>query len=130
MNTAMEPTVQVALVTTGGTILVTLIGVVVEMLRRNHKALTEVQENAQIARDQVANSHSTNLRDDMDRLHDDVREVLDVLRQHGSEIGGLRADLRQERVERLAVSERLDHHLTTVASTTAATVAAVMGGTE
>ncbi|QMP84472.1 protein of unknown function DUF2746 [Streptomyces phage Endor1] len=111
MTSAMEPTVQVALVSTGGTILVTLIGVVVEMLRRNHKALTEVQENAQIARDQVANSHSTNLRDDMDRLHDDVREVLDVLRQHGKEIGGLREDLRQERVERLAVSDRLDHHL-------------------
>ncbi|WJN62724.1 tail needle protein [Streptomyces phage phiScoe15] len=107
----MEPTVQVALVTTGGTVFVTLIGVVVEMLRRNHKALSEVQENAQIARDQVANSHSTNLRDDMDRLHDDVREVLDVLRQHGKEIGGLREDLRQERIERLAVSDRLDHHL-------------------
>jgi L-asparaginase/Glu-tRNA(Gln) amidotransferase subunit D len=107
----MEPTVQVALVSTGGTILVTLIGVVVEMLRRNRKALTEVQENVQVARDQVANSHSTNLRDDMDSLHDDVREVLDVLRQHGKEIGGLREDLRQERVERLAVADRLDHHL-------------------
>ncbi|WJN63122.1 tail needle protein [Streptomyces phage phiScoe44] len=126
----MEPTVQVALVTTGGTILVTLIGVVVEFLRRNHKALAEVKENAQVARDQVANSHTTNLRDDMDRLHDDVREVLDVLRTHGAEIGGLRADLRQERIERLAVSERLDHHLTTVAATTAATVAAVVGSTD
>ncbi|WMI33348.1 hypothetical protein SEA_PROVOLONE_27 [Streptomyces phage Provolone] len=125
-----EPTVQVALVTTGGTILVTLIGVVVEMLRRNHKALSEVQENVTIARDQVANSHSTNLRDDMDRLHDDVREVLDVLRQHGSEIGGLRADLRQERAERMEVSRRLDTHLSTVASTTAATVAAVVGTTD
>jgi hypothetical protein len=111
MTNAMEPTVQVALVSTGGTILVTLIGVCVEFMRRQHKALTEVRDNTQEARDQVANSHSTNLRDDMDRLHDDVREVLDVLRQHGSEIGGLRADLRQERVERLAVSERLDNHL-------------------
>ncbi|QEQ94058.1 membrane protein [Streptomyces phage Saftant] len=109
---SMEPTVQVALVTTGGTVFVTLIGVVVEMLRRNHKALAEVQENVSVARDQVANSHTTNLRDDMDRLHDDVREVLDVLRQHGKEIGGLREDLRQERIERLAVSDRLDHHLT------------------
>ncbi|WJN63041.1 tail needle protein [Streptomyces phage phiScoe3] len=126
----MEPTVQVALVSTGGTIGVAMLGVFVELLRRNHKALSEVKENAQEARDQVANTHSTNLRDDLDRVHDDVREVLDVLRQHGSEIAGLRTDLRQERVERHALSERVDHHLATVASATAATVAAVVGGIE
>ncbi|AKY03709.1 hypothetical protein AVT26_gp27 [Streptomyces phage Lannister] len=91
-----------------------LIGAVVEMLRRQHNAIEEVRENAREARDQVANTHSTNLRDDLDDLHEDVREVLRVLQRHTEEIGGLRDDLRQERRERLAVSDRLDDHINAV----------------
>ncbi|ATE85356.1 hypothetical protein SEA_OLIYNYK_26 [Streptomyces phage Oliynyk] len=92
-----------------------LIGALVELLRRQNRAIEEVRENAQEARDQVANTHSTNLRDDLDDLHNDVREVLRVLGQHSEEIAGLRGDLRQERRERLAVADRLDDHITSAA---------------
>ncbi|AVE00406.1 hypothetical protein SEA_OZZYJ_25 [Streptomyces phage OzzyJ] len=112
---AAESPTQVALITTGGTIAVALIGALVELLRRQHNAIEEVRSNAQEARDQVANTHSTNLRDDLDELHEDVREVLRVLSRHTEEIGGLRDDLRQERRERLAVADRLDDHITSVA---------------
>ncbi|UFD97963.1 hypothetical protein PQC18_gp25 [Streptomyces phage Pablito] len=110
-----EPAANVALITTGGTVAVALIGALVELLRRQHNAIAEVRENAQEARDQVSNTHTTNLRDDLDDLHEDVREVLRVLTQHTTEIGGLRDDLRQERRERLAVSDRLDDHITSAA---------------
>jgi gas vesicle protein len=112
---ALEPTVQVALVTTGGTIVVALIGTALEVLRRHGKAIEQVAEDAAQAREQVTNTHSTNLRDDMDRIHDDVREVLKVLARHGEEISGIREEIRQERRERLAVSERLDDHISAVA---------------
>ncbi|AKY03633.1 hypothetical protein SEA_IZZY_26 [Streptomyces phage Izzy] len=112
---AAESTTQVALISTGGTIAVALIGALVELLRRQNRAIEEVRENAQEARDQVANTHSTNLRDDLDDLHNDVREVLRVLGQHSEEIAGLRGDLRQERRERLAVADRLDDHITSAA---------------
>jgi hypothetical protein len=120
----VDPSVQTAIVTGVFGLLALVVG---ELLRRNHKALGEVREHAMAARDQVQNTHKTNLRDDMDRMHEDVRQVLEVVRSHGYELGHLRRDLQQERVERSALSERLDGHLSTVASTTAATVAAVVG---
>ncbi|MGW6600615.1 DUF2746 domain-containing protein [Streptomyces sp. NPDC055036] len=112
MLIAVEPAANVALITTGGTIAVALIGALVEMVRRQRSAIEEVRENAQEARDQVSNTHTTNLRDDLDDLRADVREVLRILGQHTEEIGGVREDLRQERRERLAVSDRLDDHIT------------------
>ncbi|AVO22508.1 hypothetical protein PBI_PAEDORE_25 [Streptomyces phage Paedore] len=115
---------QVALVTAGGTVAVTLIGTLVELLRRQNNAINEVRENAQEARDQVANTHSTNLRDDLDRVIDGLEAVLagqarhdEALRQHGREIGGLRTDLAHERAERLAVAERLDGHIAVTVAT-------------
>ncbi|MEU7905897.1 DUF2746 domain-containing protein [Actinoplanes sp. NPDC049118] len=94
--------------TTLGTVLVALIGVVVELLRRQHKALGAVQE-------QVHNAHGTNLRDDLDKVIAGVDQLLDgqdrhdqLLREHARDIGGLRAELRHERAERLAVERRLD----------------------
>ncbi|QDP44230.1 hypothetical protein KGG70_gp54 [Streptomyces phage Celia] len=108
---ALSPATQVALISTGGTIVVAVIGVLVEFLRRQSSALNEVRENTAEARNQVANSHQTNLRDDMDRLHDDVRAVLELVTEHGQDIRGLRSELQQERRERLSVSERLDDHV-------------------
>ncbi|AGM12201.1 hypothetical protein SEA_DANZINA_26 [Streptomyces phage Danzina] len=111
---AAEPSAQTALITTGGTIAVALIGALVELLRRQHNAIEEVRENAREARDQVANTHSTNLRDDLDELHGDVREALTVLNRHGELLISLHEDLRQERRERLAVADRLDDHINAV----------------
>lgn len=130
----MDPTVQVAIVTTAGGIGVAVVGALAEFVRRQGKAINEVREHSQEARKQVQNSHSTNLRDDVDRVLAGIEKLVagqanhaEALRQHGREIGGLRRDIAHERVERLEVARRLDGHLTTVASATAATVAAVVG---
>lgn len=95
-----------------------LFGTIIAVLqshRATGKKIDAVATNAAEAREQVKNSHKTNLRDDMDALHADVREALRLLtehgadlKRHGSEIGGLRADIRQERQERLHLSQRVD----------------------
>lgn len=117
MNLALDSPTSTALITTGGTVLVALIGLV-PLLRRWNGAINEVRENAAEARSQVANTHSTNLRDDIDRMHDDVRAALAALERQGQDIAQLRRDaqelreeLQTERTERMAVAQRLDHHL-------------------
>ncbi|MFF3249745.1 DUF2746 domain-containing protein [Actinacidiphila glaucinigra] len=108
---AMDPNVQVALVGAGGTVTVALIGIVAELLRRQAGALAEVREHAREARDQVSNTHSTNLRDDLDSVMSRIDRVIDAQEVHGRELAGLREDIAHERRERLAVAERLDDHL-------------------
>lgn len=107
----LDPTVQVALITTLGTFLVAILGLAAEALRRHAKALDEVRQNTREAKEQVVNSHSTNLRDDIDDLRKAIEHSIGLQHQHGKEIAGLRADLRLERQERLEVSRRLDSHL-------------------
>ena len=102
--TALDPSVQVALIGAAVTIVVTLL----ELFRRK---LNTVEEHAKESRAQVQNSHKTNLRDDIDNLHDDVRQILTALERHGGEISGLRKDMRVEREERMALSSRVDHAL-------------------
>ncbi|MFE9254027.1 DUF2746 domain-containing protein [Streptomyces sp. NPDC006879] len=118
MTLAVEPTVQVSLITAGGTVLVTLLGIAAEFLRRQTRALNEVREHTQEARDQVSNTHSTNLRDDLDSVMYRIDRVLagqerhdEALRAQAEDIAGLRSDIAHERRERLAVSERLDDHM-------------------
>lgn len=117
--TDLDPTVQVSLVTLVGSVLLAVLGIFGEYIRRKINAVTAtvgtVEEHAREAKEQVKNSHDTNLRDDLDRMHDDIREALrllgehgDDLKRHGSEIGGLRADMRLERDERLHLSKRVD----------------------
>ncbi len=98
---ALEASVQAATVTAIGAIIVALVGIALELLRRNHKQLGTV-------RDQVQNKHSTNLRDDVDKVLSGLDDVKTILRQHGSEIGGIREELRHERAERLDVERRLN----------------------
>ncbi|MFI5840539.1 DUF2746 domain-containing protein [Catenuloplanes sp. NPDC051500] len=87
---SLEAPVQAAIVTAVGTVTVALIGVVLEYLRRNHKRLGEVKE-------QVANSHKTNLRDDIDVVIAELR--------------GLRTEVQQERRERFEADQRTDARL-------------------
>ncbi len=108
---ALDSSVQVALITTGGTVGVALVGVLVELVRRQGNALSEVAENVQVARDHVANTHDTNLRDDIDSLMYRLDRVMDAQEAHGRELAALREDIAHERRERLAVSERLDDHM-------------------
>ncbi|MFJ6183776.1 DUF2746 domain-containing protein [Streptomyces sp. NPDC092295] len=108
---ALDSNVQVALVTAGGTVAVALVGVLVELVRRQGAALSEVAENVQVAREHVENSHGTNLRDDIDSLMDRLDRVMESQEVHGRELGALRTDITHERRERLAVAERLDDHV-------------------
>jgi hypothetical protein len=107
----VSPDVQVALIGLIGTLGVAFLGLMAEAMRRQHKALGEVREHTAVAREQVQNSHPTNLRDDLDLLHADVRSVLEIIRSHGYELGHLRRDLQAERTDRTALGERVDHLL-------------------
>lgn len=102
---ALDPTVQTAIV--GG-----IFGTLAILLdRRRGRDIKRVEEHAAEARYQVQNSHKSNLRDDIDRVLEGIDALHLGQRMHSSEIGGLRAELRQERVERLDVARRLDDHL-------------------
>lgn len=94
---ALEPPVQAAIVTAGGTVTVALLGILVELLRRQSKRLSEVKDHAAAARDQVQNSHKTNLRDDIDVVITELR--------------GLRSEVRQERLERFDYEQRTNERL-------------------
>ena len=115
----LDPTVQVALVTVAGTVLVALLGLVAEALRRHSKSLNEVKENTREAKEQVKNSHKTNLRDDLDQVVLLLNRALEnqarhdeSLRDLAHDVNGLRTEIRHERDERLEVSRRLDTHMT------------------
>ncbi|MFI2673997.1 DUF2746 domain-containing protein [Streptomyces albidoflavus] len=112
MILSLPPATQAAVVSAGGAVLVALVGVLVELVRRQGTAIAEVREHAQEARDQVSNTHTTNLRDDLDRVIAGLDRVLDGQAEHGRDIRELRVDLSHERAERLAVAERLDSHVT------------------
>lgn len=73
-----------------------------------------VEKHAKAAVDQVKNSHTTNLRDDMDAMHADIRGVLDrqtrvmtLQLEHSSQIAGLRADLLAEQRDRQKADEAI-----------------------
>ncbi|MFE4635049.1 DUF2746 domain-containing protein [Streptomyces sp. NPDC056773] len=112
MTTALAPIAQAALISAAGALLVALVGVLVELVRRQGAALAEVRDHAQEAREQVSNDHTTNLRDDVDRVIRGLDRVLDGQEHHAEELSSLRREIAHERVERLAVAERLDRHLT------------------
>ncbi|MEU5902152.1 DUF2746 domain-containing protein [Streptomyces venezuelae] len=100
----MTTSTSAALISAAGTVAVALIGALVELLRRQHRVMGEV-------RDQVSNTHTTNLRDDVDRVITGLGQVLEGQAQHSREMAGIRDDLAHERAERLAVAERLDRHV-------------------
>lgn len=87
----LDPTVQVALV--GG--LFSIVGLVIG--RRQDKHLKELKEHSTQVREQVQNSHTTNLRDDIDRISSLVERVLE----------GQALDRRAL----LQLEDRLDHHI-------------------
>lgn len=96
-----------------------VIGIVVgEMLRRQHNALKAVREDTAAARVQTENTHSTNLRDDIDRVIGLAERLVDGqerherdLRRHGDELANLTLDsawLRREHMDLLRRVDRLD----------------------
>lgn len=71
-------------------------GVGVALIQRHKEIAKDIRET----REQVQNSHVTNLRDDIDDLYDAVQRM-----SHSVE--GLRDDIRVERRERLALTEQV-----------------------
>jgi hypothetical protein len=65
------------------------------------------RRNTHAIRAQVQNSHTTNLREDVDAVLAKLDAVIDGQRRNDAEISGLRADMRVERQERLALAARL-----------------------
>jgi hypothetical protein len=86
------------------------------------KGNAENRRANEVVRAQVANSHTTNLRDDLDKVITGLETVLTNQAQQASalavvqenqrrtdaEIGGLRADMRVEREERLALARHME----------------------
>ncbi|AZV00825.1 minor tail protein [Mycobacterium phage Malec] len=72
-----------------------LAGVVAPVLLSSHRKQTK---ELGVIKEHVANSHTTNLRDDIDELNRMVREGFTETRK---DIGGLREELRTERIERI-----------------------------
>lgn len=93
--------VQVALI---GAV-VSVIGILVEVIRRK---VNEAASHASEAKEQVKNSHTTNLRDDLDKMHEDIKNVLELSRANADAVRDLGKDMRVEREERMALSHRLD----------------------
>lgn len=91
----IDPTVQVALVTGVAALATATVPILLQ-----RKQLRRVE-------DQVVNSHSTNLRDDVDRVIEGLERVLANQRRHDAELAALRADLRVEREERLELERRI-----------------------
>ena len=135
---AIDPSVQAAVVTTIGLIVVALLGLIAEGLRRNHVATRSIKKDTRASREQVQNDHSTNLRDDVDRILEVIEKVAattdslvdgqhrlgEGLRTATVRLDQLRADQTQSRVdqaqerqERLAADERIGHHIESVAAT-------------
>jgi hypothetical protein len=94
----MDPTITAA-------IIATLPGVATLVLAARNRRHTAV------IRAEVKNSHTTNLREDVDKVLDKLDAVIDGQARHDSEIAGLRTDMRVERQERLALADRLKEAL-------------------
>lgn len=79
----------------------TTVSAILVALINKHDA---VAKDIKITKEQVQNSHSTNLRDDIDGLHADVRLVL-------RSVETLREELYQERKERIKADDVLLKHI-------------------
>lgn len=76
--------------------IVALVTLFVQQNRHNRKVsarLGTIGDDAREAKEQVANTHSTNLRDDMDEFRDEMRAILGEVRKDSARD---KAELRQE----------------------------------
>ena len=88
----------VALITTGGTVVVGLIGIALELLRRELKG---IKQDTSVTAEQVSNSHEENFRVEMTRQFDEVKARQDreaALRIAANVATNQRLDRLDERV--------------------------------
>ena len=78
--------------------------VLIVLISRLSHRVTQVKRDAAVTRENVVNDHTTNLRDENDTRHADVRRWFTKLERS---IGGIRDDHRITRRDLAAISERL-----------------------
>jgi hypothetical protein len=93
----MSTEVIVALITAG---LAAISAMVIQLIQSHEKVSADIKAT----RHQVQNSHSTNLRDDIDAIAELGRMTL-------RSVEALRDELAQERKERIAGDARFDQHV-------------------
>lgn len=79
--------------------------------RAGTRKVEQVQQTAEAIKDQVKNSHDTNLRDDIDKLAVLMTKAVEIGERNSAEIGHLRQDIHMERRERLSLADRFDSHV-------------------
>jgi hypothetical protein len=72
--------------------------------REQNKKLNRIEGLSSVTKEQVANSHGTNLRDDLDRLHGDVRGIR--LQQNRTD---LKLDAVAAKHELTAIQAQVEH---------------------
>lgn len=91
----IDPSVQVAIVSVLGTLIVTFGPKVARNLNERARQLGEVHE-------QVKNTHTTNFREDLDQVRD---LVIAGFKKVDARIDGIHDEIRQERAERFAADQ-------------------------
>lgn len=95
----MSPEVQAAVASGAFLLMATLVTVLLPKLWRQSRDIREVK-------DQVQNSHGTNLRDDIDAFRYEVRAGFGQVHQR---LNVMHLDIATERQERLRLAERLEN---------------------
>ncbi|AQT25848.1 hypothetical protein SimranZ1_36 [Mycobacterium phage SimranZ1] len=73
--------------------------------RKGRERARQIDAKTDEIHEQTVNTHDTNMRDDLDEIRDLVR---DGFKQIQRDIGGLREELRTERLERIEGDKRRD----------------------
>lgn len=97
---ASDPNVQAAFITSGFALVGTLAALIVPRLRRQSRQLRDAKDQLAIVVEHVANTHSTNLREDIDGLAHRLDVLLDGM-------GAMRLDVSWLRREQLDQAHRL-----------------------
>lgn len=77
----VDSEVAVAIIAALQAIMLPIIGVVVSRISKTTKAAQETAKDARIVRSQVQNTHSINLRDDIDAKHRDMLNMINRLEE-------------------------------------------------
>lgn len=77
----VDSEVAVAIIAALQAIMLPIIGVVVSRISKTTKAAQETAKDTRIVRSQVQNTHSINLRDDIDAKHNDMLNMISGLEE-------------------------------------------------
>jgi hypothetical protein len=99
--------VQVALVSAFGAIGVAVVGLIGSRMAKHGRQIASGAANIEAVREQVQNSHKTNLRDDIDSLRDEMRQGFRLVHEA---VHDVRVGLTWEARERQDLEQKLTGH--------------------